>query len=57
MCLLKNSIFIYKSALATDYIEYMMGHKVSTYHDVLMLGIKKLRQIYSVFDRRALTYG
>jgi hypothetical protein len=31
----------------TDYIEYMMGHKISTYHDVRMLGIEKLRQIYA----------
>jgi integrase len=31
----------------TDYIEYMMDHKVSTYHDVKRLGIEKLRQIYA----------
>ena len=30
-----------------DYIEYMMGHKVNTYHDVKMIGIEKLRQIYA----------
>jgi integrase len=30
----------------TDYINYMMGHKLDTYADVKMLGIKKLRQIY-----------
>jgi len=31
----------------TDYIEYMMGHKVNTYHDVKMLGVERLRQIYA----------
>ena len=29
-----------------DYIEYMMGHKVSTYHDIQMKGIEFLRNIY-----------
>lgn len=29
-----------------DYIEYMMGHKVSTYHDIQMKGIEFLRGIY-----------
>jgi hypothetical protein len=27
----------------TDYIEYMMGHKVNTYHDVKMIGIENSR--------------
>ena len=31
----------------TDYIEYMMGHTVSTYHDVEMKGIEYLRRIYA----------
>lgn len=31
----------------TDYIEYMMGHKVNTYHDVKMVGVERLRQIYA----------
>ncbi|MGB9023701.1 MAG: site-specific integrase [Candidatus Bathyarchaeia archaeon] len=31
----------------TDYIDYMMGHKLDTYADVKMLGIEKLRQIYA----------
>ena len=31
----------------SDYIEYMMGHKISTYHDVKMKGIEFLRNIYS----------
>ena len=31
----------------TDYIDYMMGHKLDTYADVKMLGVKKLRQIYA----------
>lgn len=29
-----------------DYIEYMMGHTVSTYHDIQMNGIEFLRNIY-----------
>jgi len=29
-----------------DYIEYMMGHTISTYHDIQMKGIKFLRGIY-----------
>ncbi|MEA2090254.1 MAG: hypothetical protein U9O89_05805, partial [Thermoproteota archaeon] len=29
-----------------DYVEYMMGHKVSTYHDIQMKGIEFLRNIY-----------
>jgi hypothetical protein len=31
----------------TDYIEYMMGHTVSTYHDIEMKGTEFLRGIYS----------
>lgn len=31
----------------SDYIEYMMGHKISTYHDVQMKGIEFLRSIYA----------
>ncbi|HLC00857.1 MAG TPA: hypothetical protein VJL33_06035 [Candidatus Bathyarchaeia archaeon] len=31
----------------TDYIEYMMGHKISTYHDIQMKGIEYLRGIYA----------
>jgi len=30
----------------TDYIEYMMGHTISTYHDIKMKGIEYLRGIY-----------
>ncbi len=30
-----------------DYIEYMMGHKLSTYHDVQMKGIEFLRGVYA----------
>ena len=30
----------------TDYIEYMMGHKISTYHDIQMKGIEFLRGQY-----------
>jgi len=29
-----------------DYIEYMMGHTISTYHDIKMKGIEFLRGIY-----------
>ena len=32
--------------VSRDYIEYMMGHKVSTYHDVKMKGVEFLRNIY-----------
>lgn len=31
----------------TDYIEYMMGHTISTYHDIEMKGIEYLRGIYA----------
>jgi len=30
-----------------DYIEYMMGHTISTYHDIRMKGIEFLRRIYT----------
>jgi len=30
----------------TDYIEYMMGHTIGTYHDIQSLGIDSLRAIY-----------
>jgi hypothetical protein len=30
-----------------DYVEYMMGHKVSVYHDVRMKGVEYLRNIYA----------
>jgi hypothetical protein len=30
----------------TDYIEFMMGHTISTYHDIKMKGIEYLRGIY-----------
>jgi len=33
-----------------DYIDYMMGHKVSTYHDVKMKSIEFLRNIYAASD-------
>jgi hypothetical protein len=29
-----------------DYIEYMMGHTLSTYHDVKMKGVDFLRGVY-----------
>ncbi len=29
-----------------DYIEYMMGHTISTYHDIKMKGIEYLKGIY-----------
>ena len=31
----------------TGFIEYMMGHKISTYHDMSMKGIEFLRNIYA----------
>ncbi len=30
-----------------DYVEYMMGHKISTYHDIQMKGIEFLRNVYA----------
>jgi len=30
-----------------DYIEYMMGHRVPTYHDIRMKGVEFLRNIYA----------
>lgn len=30
-----------------DYVDYMMGHTVDTYHDVQSLGVEKLRNIYA----------
>jgi hypothetical protein len=30
-----------------DYIEYMMGHMVSTYHDIQMKGVEFLRNMYA----------
>jgi len=34
------------STIPTDYIEYMMGHKISTYNDIQMKGIDFLRNLY-----------
>lgn len=31
----------------TDYVEYMMGHTISTYHDIRMKGIEFLRGVYA----------
>jgi hypothetical protein len=31
----------------SDYIEYMMGHTISTYHDIKMKGIEFLRNVYA----------
>jgi hypothetical protein len=31
----------------TDYIKYMMGHTISTYHDIEMKGIEFLRGVYA----------
>jgi len=33
--------------IPSDYIEYMMGHKLSTYHDVQMKGVEFLRNVYA----------
>ncbi len=35
-----------------DYVEFMMGHKISTYNDVKSLGVDKLREIYRKADLR-----
>ena len=31
----------------SEYIEYMMGHTISTYHDIQMKGVDFLRNIYA----------
>ena len=36
----------------SDYIEYMMGHKLSTYHDVQMKGVEFLRGVYASANLR-----
>ena len=33
--------------LQTDYVEYFMGHKISTYHDIQSIGIDTLRSRYA----------
>jgi site-specific recombinase XerD len=35
------------STIPTDYIDYMMGHKVSIYNDIQMKGIEFLRNLYA----------
>jgi integrase len=35
------------SKIPTDYVEYMMGHSISTYNDVKMKGILFLRNLYA----------
>ena len=30
-----------------EYVEYMMGHKLSTYSDISMKGVEFLKQIYA----------
>ena len=39
-----------EAGVNTDYIEYMMGHVVNTYHDVQNLPIEKLRNAYEASD-------
>ena len=34
--------------MPVEYIDYMMGHKLSTYHDIQMKGVEFLRNIYAV---------
>ena len=34
----------------SDYVDYMMGHTVDTYHDIQSLGIDRLRQTYASAD-------
>jgi hypothetical protein len=33
--------------MPTDYVEYMMGHTVSTYNDIRMKGVEFLRDLYA----------
>lgn len=35
------------STIPTDYIDYMMGHTISTYNDIRMKGIEYLRNLYA----------
>jgi len=35
------------STIPTDYIEYMMGHTISTYNDIRMKGVEFLRNLYA----------
>ena len=35
------------STIPTDYIDYMMGHKISSYNDIQMKGIEFLRNLYA----------
>jgi hypothetical protein len=35
------------NTMPIDYIEYMMGHSVSTYNDIKMKGIEFLRNLYA----------
>jgi hypothetical protein len=30
-----------------DYVDYMMGHILDTYHDIQSVGIEKLRSVYN----------
>jgi hypothetical protein len=30
-----------------DYVDYMMGHSVDIYHDIQIIGIDKLRNVYA----------
>jgi hypothetical protein len=31
----------------SDYVDYMMGHTIDTYHDIQSLGIDRLRNAYA----------
>jgi site-specific recombinase XerD len=33
--------------LQPDYVDYMMGHTIDTYHDIQSIGIDKLRNVYA----------
>jgi integrase len=35
------------SGIPTDYIDYMMGHTISTYNDIKMKGVEHLRNLYA----------
>lgn len=38
------------STMKTDYIDYIMGHSISTYNDIKMKGIDFLRNLYASSD-------
>jgi hypothetical protein len=36
--------------MQSDYVDYMIGHKLDTYHDIQMKGLDYLRNVYSASE-------